>query len=148
MTGGVLERDERLAAVESAALQVPLDGQITARVVVVRNESPEDLRGGVALLGWRGPIVRENVVNDTSYGIEDGGGARLGECVGLGLRVAQRLENGCGRVTETLGQFANGRAIPTGLPDLSKIVHREHPPPPALTNRSGAGTVLRCFCFR
>jgi hypothetical protein len=94
--GRVVERDERLTSVATALLKVSLDGQVAAGVVVFGDESAEDLRGGVPLLGRCGLILREDVVNDGPHGIEDGSRSRLGHCIGRGLRVTQRLENGLG----------------------------------------------------
>jgi len=52
----MIERDERLAAVESPVLQVAADRIVAAGVAVFGHQTPEDLLGRVALLP-RGRLI-------------------------------------------------------------------------------------------
>src|SRR5262245_9504519 len=148
LTGCVIEWDECLALVESPLLEVSLDRVVAAGVAVFGDESPVDLTGGVPLLGWRGEILRQDVIDNVSDGIEDSRWSRLVERVGFGLGIGQRFENGLGRVTEPTRNGADGLTVTPGLSDLCEVVHREHPPPPTragLCTRPMSEAVLRCL---
>ena len=64
MTGRVVERDERLSAVETVLLEVATDLVVAAGVVVLGDEPTVDLAGGVPLLGRGSLVGGEDVVDD------------------------------------------------------------------------------------
>ena len=63
---GQCKWDERLAAVEAVLLAVTLHLVVAAGVVVLGDESSEDLAGGVSLLGRCGLVGDEDVIDDGS----------------------------------------------------------------------------------
>ena len=63
-TGKMPQRDERFLIPASVLTQIALHLGIAAAVVVFVAEPPEDLGGGVPLLGWGDFVVDEDLVDD------------------------------------------------------------------------------------
>jgi len=129
MAGRVFEWDERLAPVEPALLQVAPDLIVATSVLVLGNESSEDLAGGVARLGWRALVGDEDLIDDGPERPEGRCRARPGERVGHRLGVRQRVANGVAPDTQLPGNLPGAEAGAVQPPDLCKVVHRTHPSP-------------------
>ncbi len=114
----MVERDERLAAVAAQLLEVAADLIVAAGVVVLGDEAAEDLAGGVPLLGRRGPVVRENVIDNGAEGPEHGGRARHRERVGLGLGTPQRLADRVAGDAQLPSDRANAQPLAVQSPNL------------------------------
>jgi hypothetical protein len=91
MTGRMFERDEGLAAFEAVSLDVASNRVVATSVVMFRYEAAKDLLSGVSLLGWRRPVLREDLIDDCSEVAKHRSGAWLRQRVWLGLSLAQNF---------------------------------------------------------
>ena len=143
MAGRVRQRDERLAAVEALLLQVAPDLVVAAGVVVLGDEPSEDLGGGVALLGRRGPVGDEDVIDDGAERPEGRCRARLGEGVRDRLGVGDRFTHGVPSDAQSEGDGADAVLVGVQPSDLGEVVHRSHPSPLRPASTPIAEAVLR-----
>jgi hypothetical protein len=147
----VVERDERVPAVEPPGLQVPLDGRVAPGEPVLGDQPAVDLLGRVPLRARGRLIGRQGAVDHRLERAEHGGGPGRGRGQRVRERTGQDLEDGLRRVVQPGGDLADGQAVPVQLPKAGVLVHREHPSPRRAVKvpivGRGSGVFLSC-CSR
>ena len=83
--GEVSQRDEGFLMSDSVPPQVALHLGVTAGVAVLVAEPPEHLGGGMPLLGRRGLVVDQDLIDDRVERPEDRRGSVVGPGIGAGL---------------------------------------------------------------
>ena len=126
LAGEVSQRDERFLMPASMLTQIPLHLGITAAVVMFVAEAPEELCGGVPLLGRGGFVVDEDLVDDRLDRPQQRSESIPRRRARIGLGLFENLANGVARMSEFAGDLADGLAIAPRPPNGSVIVHRKH----------------------
>ena len=103
-----------------------MDLSVPAAVVVLVAESPEDLGGGVPLLGRSGLVVDQDLVDDRLDRPQERSESVPGRREGIGLGLLEDLPNGVSRMPEFAGDLVDGHAIAPRPPNGSVVVHRKH----------------------
>ena len=124
--GEVSQRDEGFLMSDSVPPQVALHLGVTAGVVVLVAEAPEHLGGGMPLLGRRGLVVDQDLVDDRVERPQDRGGSVVGPGIGAGLGLGEDLPDLPPGVMKGAHDLADGHAIASGASNRSVIVHRKH----------------------
>src|SRR5512135_874496 len=89
-------------------------------------EPPEELGGGVSLLGRGVAVIAKDLVDERGERPEHGGRGRHGAGVGLGLGGSQRLADLAARDVEGAGDLPDGHAIAVRRAIFGVVVHRTH----------------------
>src|SRR3954470_17166092 len=106
--------------------QVALHLGVTAGVVVLVAEPPEHLGSGMPLLGWRGLVVDQDLIDDRVERPEDRRGSVVGPGIGSGLGIGEYLPDLPPGVVKGARDLADGHAIASCASNRSVIVHRKH----------------------
>ena len=112
MARRMVEREERLASVAAALLEVASNLIVAAGVFMISCQSSIDFYRRVTLLRRRERFR---------------------------LAFLERFEDGLVRVTEFLGDLSDGQSIATALSNDRKMIHRNHPFPLAAASSPHAG---------
>ena len=120
------QRDERFLMPASVLAEVALDLGVPAAVAVFVAEPPEELGGGVPLLGRGGLVVDEDLVDDRLDRPQERGESVPGRRQGIRLGLLEDLPDGVSRMPEFAGDLADGLAIASRPPNGSVVVHRKH----------------------
>ena len=122
----VSQRDERLLMATPVLEHIALYLGIPADVAVLVTEAPEDLGGGVPLLGGAVSSSMRIWSMTASTGPKSGANRSLVEGEGFGLGLLEDLTNGIARMPKFAGDLADGLAIAPRPPNGSVVVHRKH----------------------
>src|SRR6185437_13385968 len=127
------QRDECLLKSTSVRPEVALDLGIAAPVAALVAEAAIDLGGGVALLGRRGAILDEDLVDGGLELAELGSRPIPGQGLGMRVGMHEGMPDGPAGVSELAGDLPDGQAIAMSPPNRAIVVHGHH----VLTLRAG-----------
>ena len=120
------QRDEGLLVPRPVLAHVALDLGIAAGVAVLVAEPPEDLGGGMPLLGRCGLVVDQDLIDDRLERPQERSGSVPGRRVGIRLGMRRGLAGRSFASVEFAGDLADGHAIASSPPNRSVVVHRKH----------------------
>jgi hypothetical protein len=118
--------DEGLLMPDAFPPQVALDLGVAAGVAVLVVESPIDLGGGMPLLGRRGLVVDQDLIDDRVERPQDRSGSLVGPGVGPRFGLGQDPTDLPPGVMKGTRDLADGHAIASSASNRSVIVHRKH----------------------
>ena len=120
------QRNERFLTAASVLAEVALDLSVPAAVGVFVAESPEELGGGVPLLGRCGLVVDQDLVDDRLDRPQERSESVPGRRQGIRLGLLEDFPDGVSRMPEFDRDLADGLAIASRPPNGSVVVHRKH----------------------
>src|SRR5262249_5524141 len=111
----MLQRDKRLAAVDSFLLEVAANLIVLAGVAFLSDQAAVDLCGSMPLLAWSRLIGDDYLIHEIAKRPKHRGlpGYRWTDRDGFG--ALQCLENGLGRMVQLIGNLADSQAVATQL---------------------------------
>ena len=80
----------------------------------------------MTLLGWGGPVLDEDLVDEGLEGAELGSRPVPGQGLGMGVGLHEGMPEGPSGVSELAGDLPDGHAIAMGPPNRAVIVHGHH----------------------
>jgi hypothetical protein len=126
LTWRVGQWDERFLMPASMLPEIALDLSVPAAVGVLVAEPPEELGGGVPLLGGCGLVVAKDLVDDLLDRPQQRSESVPGRRQGIGLGLLEDLPDGVARMPEFARDLADGLTIAPRPPNGSVVVHRKH----------------------
>jgi hypothetical protein len=89
-------------------------------------DAPVDLGGGVSLLGRRGFVIDEDLIDDRLDRPQLGGWSIPGQRLGMGVRMLESMPDDSSGVSELSGDLSDGRAIAPRPSNRAVVVHGHH----------------------